>query len=285
MNGVHFVSTSRIIKNSTFGSLLVALYVFVSFFGLIAFYGMRAEYCRKLYYEFQNSTDPEVVKALPRFSWGFETNLDFRSGMLTGVLGGILAAAISFSVVIVAKYINSTKMRTVRPDYTAVLATVIVFVVYLFTFVLTSFFRNPSSLISMLDLTLAFIFAAISCLTTYLYILQIKRDYIFDNDLQLKQFELEHAGLRQILHLATWVFFLMFVGIFFVAFYEYFLAVPEVMSYTNAFRFSLVPMFAWAVLIILGYFAGVLGQLMSLMTDIVDAIREYGKERQEKSPR
>lgn len=277
-------SHSRDNASPFIGSILIALFIFISFFGLLTFHGMRADACADLYEQFKNSNDSEVQKALPRFSWGSESSLDFRQGMLSGFIIGVPLAILSLIIVKVG-YVEQPKNEE-RETRRATLIGATVFLIYLLFYLLASVCVNPLFLRSGVETSLAFCFGSISCLATYIYIYGGSRKYhrmknYLKKELQLKLFDLEHTGLRQILHLATWTFFALIISVFFVSFYEYFMAVPAIMSYTVAFTYAMIPIFAWAIMLIIGYFLGIISLIMGIMYDVLGAIKAYNKHLQE----
>lgn len=272
---------------------LISAYVFLSFVGLFALGGMRAEACRNLYSEIEAKlptldyeTRTRVVEALPRFSWGFETELDFLSGLLLGLIGGLITAFASFLAI---QFFNKRNGEDEKEDVRrAILVGVCICLIYLFSYVLASYFGSPFNLRSLLDMGLGFTYAGICSLVTYIFILRNISNFHREHyslctrterwwELKLKQLELEHTGLTQFLHITTWGFIMMIIGVLFTTFYEYYFAVPEIIVYTNPFRFLIIPVFLWAVFIIVGIFGGIISQIISVIGDIVESLKKYEK--------
>ena len=160
------------------------------------------------------------------------------------------------------------------------------FLVYFGVFLLVSAIKNQYFLRLSIDLIVAFILASICYMITILYVSfpkdqERRRKYLSrtrNERLQLTMFELEHSKLQERLHLLTWVFVMAITGIFILGVYRVFYAIPPEISNEPLFWNYMAPVILWPILITVGFFAGVIYQIMRSMDDITEAIKDFGTQ-------
>jgi hypothetical protein len=253
------------------GSVLLAIYGFSCIFVQFSLHGLSADCNRQLYLRFQNETDVSYLK------WAWDSQLDFFKGIITGCITG-LAFSAPFYLIINQR--QQTQEKDYRKKKLSYVAATLTFAWYLATFILASFFANPYFLKSALDLVLTFCYAGICSWSTLMFIDNIRvhkerRDFLFNKEMQLKKLEFESAFAIEILHLVSWMMVSAFVGCIAIGLYQYFYAVPPQIVGTQEFSLSLMSLFFNVIMLISGFFLGVVCQVAFNISDIIWAIKEY----------
>lgn len=273
-----------------FGSILIIIFIIISFFTLFIALGFRLDANRKLYSEFQNSSSEDVQKVLPRLEWTTGTEFNQNNGIVLGI-AGVLPALVSLFILNRLRREIGKSGRAEQQQATRIaFASAIIFFVYVIVALLTAYVGEILFLLPLSEVAVALAFAAISCLSSYLYLFQAARKHyreedlvLTEKDVQLMQFQLEHSGLTQILALSASVFFALIVGIFFVTYSQYYTTLPSVISHALSFRGLIFSIFAWAVVMVVGYYLGVISQIMGIIGDLGASLGKYKKEHAEKT--
>lgn len=246
------------------GRVLLALYGFTCIFAHFFSLGFCADKARELYFEFANKYEEAVLFAL-----GSESKINLSSGVILGIAAG--------SITSVLIYFASRERSHYR-------AGVMVFMSYAGVFAVSSLIGNPAIFRSIIDSSYMLMFAVICGLTTALAISfqkERKRGTLSKNFF-LKELELEHTQLREVFHALIWTFIMAFIGIFAGWGYQYFFRMPFEIAYSEAFHWYIFPQLIMIGLIFLGFWLGILLQILFEMNDITAAIRRSLRKKNQR---
>lgn len=128
-------------------------------------------------------------------------------------------------------------------------------------------------------------YVSISCLSANLYIsIPTKQDNRkkpkSKSSLELwkLRLELEHSSLKEKFHLSAWVFVFALVGIAFVGMNQTYYTLPPTIANFYAYRIVMVLSFVHFLLIIIGFFVGIIYQLIHDMENVIQALKIPNKK-------
>lgn len=266
------------------GTILLALYGFFSMFGYFISHGLGADSTRQLYSQFENNATISVY-----LKWVLSTEIDLFRGLIFGLIAGIVIAVL---ILIIVTYQLSRLERQLQKELLntrpAIIAGILVLVSYFVVFVFVSLFiecmRAHMVFRSSVDFLVILSVAAISFASTEIYvdsyrIHEERRDFIKDKTVQLKKLELEFAWGREVFHLATWVFVTIIIGGIALALLRWFYETPLEVRASSEFGVIMLCSILSISNIAVGFFVGVIYQIMRNMDDIIFVIKDRWKAR------
>lgn len=257
-------------------TVLLVIYAFLCAFEQVSLYGLRADCARELYNEFK---DTEYAKEAKTFIWGERAALHFSDSLLAGFVIGFITSIVTFF---------SVRFSFHRRSH--LLGGTLFFAVYTIVLTIASLPFQYELASNLMHHAFSLLFAGIGSFSTSTYLgsdqaRRKRREFAAKmrsvESLRLG-LELEHNSTREHLHLTTMAFSAGIVSGAIFIFYQYFFRIPPEMRYTFSFGILLIAWFILIMTMIVGFFLGVILQIMGGMEDIIETIRNVKVKPQRK---
>jgi hypothetical protein len=239
------------------------------------------------------------------FAYYNQTSIRLGNGSIAGSIAGLSIALPTYFLTNLFVYRTNNSAATkhntpTKPseprqseeDHSQAVAGIAILVSYETIFVLASFFMNPYFLTSLVDIAYTTVFGALCSSTLAVYIGMCKsrkerrcfpkRGH---SDWKMLELELAHAGCRQILYILSWVGVMLFIAVTFVMLSQGYYGAPRELSSDINFRLSSITGIVWSFAIFLGFFGGIVSQVVLDMADIEKTIRDQWAEKSKRTAR
>lgn len=246
-------------------------------------HGVAHDAQKELYLMFNGTTSESKA-----WMWVFECELDSIKGLVIGIISGIPTCLIMYKVAIISqkmsksrKYDEKEYLKLRRKN---IQIGTFAILIYFIIFFLTTLFSDKHLTYRAPDILFTLVNAGIIGFSISLYKgnemrKARRRNFCSNVTIQLEVFKIEHDISKDSFHLAIIVFITALISLFFSVTYPLPGRLPVEITSSNAFVMNTTKNVAIGFVIIVGYFAGIVLQILSNIADIRAAMREYAESK------
>ena len=272
-------------KKGDYGALLIATFSLISMVTIFVFHEIARECSLQLYSLFADKLESQI------WAWALECRMTLFSALLVGVTCGMVAFVATYCLAVHGA--NATYIRRYeRKDYAAkrrknIAIGCSTICVFFGIFVVGSLISDPHLFHRASDMLYSLVLSGITGISIVLYngnrMRNVRRrDFYDDKTLQMEEFRFDHDTSKETFHLSLLAFVTLLVSIFFVLVFHFFQELPMEVLYSEPFLANASKNAGYAIVITVGFFAGILLQELQNLVDIRHMIREYHDHLQQR---
>lgn len=265
------------------GLFLISIYSFVSMMTVFVFHGIGRGCSEQLFNMFNETEHRECAQA---WAWHKECSMFPLRAWTTGIIAGII---VFFAVYYLAVYGATTTqlkkyndVKYAKKRRKSMVIGGVIIGVFFGVFVVASLLSDPHLVYRPIDMLYSLVLSGIAGVSVHLYngngMRNVRRQsFLDDKDIQLQEFRFDHESSKETFHLSLIILVTILVSIPFALVFQFFAKVSFEIFYSDPFIKNTTKNIGYVLIIIVGFFVGIVLQELQNLVDVRHIIRKYDK--------
>lgn len=272
--------TSPSTKKIGYSSFAISIYSLVSMLTIFVFHEISRRCSLQLHSLFSEKFPSESQT----WAWAAGCKMTPSTAWITGIAAGIVVFAAIYCMTTYGAGITLVKKYKAK-DYASrrgknIAIGGVAICVFFGIFAVGSLLSDPHLLYRSPDMLYSLVLSGIVGISITLYngnkMRRARRlDFYEDKALQIEEFRFDHDSAKETFHLSLLAFVTILASVFFVLVFRFFEELPPEILYSEPFVVMTSKNAGYAIVIIVGFFVGILLQELQNLVDIRHVIREY----------